>query len=126
MTKEELLKPRWKVIADFPDSDYKVGDIEDRNWTKYVNGEDDTDGIVWQISDFPHLFKQLEWWEERTISQLPDYVKYNNRIYKVKEKFLGSVRCEKHPFDGLGLDAGLGSCLPATEIEYLDSLAISS
>ena len=27
MTTEELLIPRWKVIADFPDSQYTIGDI---------------------------------------------------------------------------------------------------
>lgn len=123
MTKEQLLKPRWKVIADFPDSDFKVGSIEDRNWCKYVNGEDATDGIAWNISDFPHLFKELEWWEERAIEDLPDYVKYQKKIYKAYWKCEASVRCEKHPSDGLGLDADWGSCLPATEEEYLSALA---
>ena len=123
MTKEQLLKPRWKVIADFPDSDYKVGSIEDRDWCKYVNSEDETEGIVWKISDCPHLFKELEWWEERTIEDLPDYVKYQKLIYKATDKFLASVSCEKHPSDGIGLNADWGSCLPATEAEYLSSLA---
>lgn len=122
MTKEQLLKPRWKVIADFPDSDYVVGNIEDRDWSKYVNEEDETDGIVWSISNFPHLFKELEWWEERAIEDLPDYVKYQKLIYKAKDKFLASVRCEAHSFDGKGLNADWGSCLPATEEEYLSNL----
>lgn len=91
MNKEQLLKPRWKVIADFPDSDYKVGSIEDRDWCKYVNSEDETDGIVWKISDFPHLFKELNWWEERKIEDLPNYIKIvdENVIAKVEEHSIG-------------------------------------
>ena len=122
MTVKELLKDRWKVIADFPDSYFKVGDIEDRDWAKYVNTEDEADGILWKISDFPHLFKKLEWWEEREIKDLPDYIKYKNKIYKVYWKCDSSVRCEKHPSDGIGLNGDWGSCLPSTEQEYFDSL----
>lgn len=122
MTRENLLKQRWKVIATFPDSDFEVGSIQDRDWCKYVNGEDTVDGVLWSISDFPHLFRELEWWEERDIDDLPNFVKYQNLIYKVKEKNLVSVRSEKHPLDGVGLDVAWSNCLPATEEEYLSSI----
>lgn len=124
MTRENLLKQRWKVIANFPDSDFRVGSIQDRDWCKYVNGVDETDGILWSISDFPHLFRELEWWEERDIDDLPNFVKYQNLIYKVKEKNLVSARSEKHPLDGAGLDVPWSNCLPATEEEYLSSIII--
>lgn len=71
MTAQELLKPRFEVIADYPDSEFKVGEIEDRDWMKYVNGEDETDGILWKISDFPHLFRKLNWWEHRKVEDMP-------------------------------------------------------
>ncbi len=31
MNVENLLKPRWKVIADYPGSDYHIGEILDRD-----------------------------------------------------------------------------------------------
>lgn len=74
MTQEELLKPRWEVIATYPDSDFELGSIEDRDWAKYVNGEDESDGVEWRISDFPHLFRKLEWWEKRDIKDMPEYL----------------------------------------------------
>lgn len=89
MTQEQLMKPRWKVIAAFPDNrNYEVGSILDRDWCRYVNDEDESEGVVWRISDFPHLFKKLEWWEEREEKDMPEYVKWNScnsgREYIVK------------------------------------------
>ena len=118
MNNEELLRRRWKVIADYPKSVYNVGDILNGGWRSEDLIYCDTDGPRW--SHYPHLFKELEWWEERAIEDLPDYVKYQKLIYKAKDKFLASVRCEPHPFDGKGLDADWGSCLPATDEEYLN------
>jgi len=89
MNTKQLLEPRFLVIADFPDSDFKVGEIEDRDWEKYVNGEDETDGILWKISDFPHLFKKLNWWEYRKVEDMPKKVTLLNdkekTIYNIEE-----------------------------------------
>ena len=136
MTKEQLLKPRWKVIADFPDSDYKVGSIEDRDWCKYVNSEDETDGIVWKISDFPHLFKELKWWEHREPSEMPSYVKMCKDI-PTSEIKVGQVLKvifwkidegdDKIHFAFEGDVKNIGCYpdyyTPSTEEEYLSSLA---
>lgn len=119
MTVKKLLQPRWEVIADYPDSAFEMGGIEDRDWTRYVNGEDESDGIIWQISQYPHLFKPLEWWEKRKIEELPDYVMYSGKVYKVTEKYEASVKCEKHPSDGIGLDVSWSVCIPSTEEDYL-------
>jgi len=127
MSNEELLKTRIKVLADWPG----VAGIVIPN--TIVNVDDEfTEDMFWiggepflidKIRDYPYLFKELEWWENREINELPDYVKYQNQIYKVKDKFNASVRCEKHPYDNKGLDADWGSCLPATEKDYLSNLA---
>ncbi|WP_319502548.1 hypothetical protein [uncultured Draconibacterium sp.] len=64
MTAEQLLKPRFEVIADYPKSIFKVGEI--------LNGEliyCDTNGP--KYSDYPHLFKKLNWWENRKESEMP-------------------------------------------------------
>ncbi|MEZ7496490.1 hypothetical protein QO206_13410 [Leeuwenhoekiella aequorea] len=71
MTATELLKPRFEVIADFPDNHYgKVGTILDRDWSKYPN-DDETQEAIWRISQFPHLFRKLNWWERREKHEMP-------------------------------------------------------
>jgi hypothetical protein len=77
MTTEELLKARYKVIAGYPDSHYTIGTILDRNWCRYENDDEETGKIIWQLSDFPHLFKKLEWWEERKPEEMPEYLKWD-------------------------------------------------
>ena len=57
MKAKELMKPRFEVIADFPNNHYgKVGTILDRDWARYPD-EDETKEAIWRISHFPHLFK---------------------------------------------------------------------
>lgn len=83
MTTEELLIPRFKVIADYPNSLFTIGDI-----LKYNNvlGDFiyyDEEGIV-RITPkyYPAIFKLLNWWEERSIEELPEYVKNADGVYK--------------------------------------------
>lgn len=90
MSIEELLKIRYKVVADYPKTNYAIGDI--------IECEDEADCT---LSMWPHLFKKLEWWEERdlykeevekeVIEAIP-YLKSNgklhgNAVYKV-ERFI--------------------------------------
>jgi hypothetical protein len=71
MKAEELLKPRFELIEDFPDNHYgEVGTILDRDWAKYPN-DDETQKAIWRISDFPHLFRKLNWWEHRKVEDMP-------------------------------------------------------
>jgi hypothetical protein len=71
MKAEDLMKPRFEIIADFPNNDFgKVGDILDRDWSEYRNN-DETQEPIWRISDFPHLFRKLNWWEHRNIEDMP-------------------------------------------------------
>ena len=130
MDKRKLLEYRFKVIADYPHSKWDVGQTVVLSTTKYGEpvyewAEHDgmySEGVLF-FTEYPQIFRPMEWWEERAIEDLPDYVKYQKLIYKAKDKFLASVRCEAQSFDGKGLDADWGSCLPATEEEYLSSLA---
>ncbi len=81
MTKEELLKPRYKVIADYPNSRYQVGRVVDfifkhGGWRhEYVTHEGLDYDYVSTFEEYPHIFKKLEWWEERDEKDIPDYVK---------------------------------------------------
>lgn len=75
MSNEELSKPRYKVIADFPHNNYKVGDI--------------VDGTPWEnnwgvdFKDYPAIFKKLEWWQARKKDDLPQYVRIGDVVWKV-------------------------------------------
>jgi len=59
MNAKELLNPRFEIIADFPGSPFKVGEI----W-------DATASIV-NADDYPHLFRKLNWWENRKEEDMP-------------------------------------------------------
>lgn len=64
---EKLLEPRYKVIADYPKSIHSVGDVINaalHGGLLYC----DTNGP--KMADYPHLFKKLEWWEERSKEEL--------------------------------------------------------
>lgn len=66
MKAEELMKPRFEIIADYPNNDLgEVGQIIYRDWCYRING------LEWRISDFPHLFRKLNWWEHRDIEDMP-------------------------------------------------------
>ena len=78
MKSAELLKPRFKVIADYPKSVFKVGET--------LHGDliyCDTNGP--KYSDYPHLFRKLNWWEERKKEDMPK--KLISRLNKDSEVF---------------------------------------
>ena len=75
MNVEKLLKPRFKVIANYPKSFYKIGEIID---TGYELIYCDTHGA--KFTDYPHLFKKLNWWERREEGDMPKYLKHQMDI----------------------------------------------
>ena len=125
MTTEQLLQPRFEVIADYPDSRYKVGEILDRDWG--WNG-DDVDGFNNKISDYPHLFRKLQWWEKRKVEDMPMYVKviaYENNIKSREVKPVVKVELHNivdgfHFKDTEGRYCNYDICIPSTEEEYLE------
>lgn len=78
-TVEELLKPRIKCVIRYPDSPFPVGaileqDFEESNIYNYL----DSLNRYWMLEDpqlYPEVFKKLEWWEGRTLKEMPAYVK---------------------------------------------------
>jgi hypothetical protein len=96
LSKEELLKPRYKVVAGYPDSKFQVGQIiqfellKTGDWVYQWAGHDGIYEIgILEFAEYPHLFKKLEWWEDRKIEDLPEYVRFGefdkeHAIYKVK------------------------------------------
>lgn len=117
MTTEQLMQDRVQVIAGYPNSPFKVGDIlwqipDTDNWYGYYGCNVlQTALIRGEIVDqYPHIFKKLDWWEERDINDMPKYVKckegYGN-------DWVGIYRKQYINFDCKNM-------LPATEQEYLD------
>ncbi len=70
MTTEQLLKPRYKVIADYPNSKFEVEQILMGQYIAYAD-------------KYPAIFKPLEWWVEREPSELPEYLQRGKGFYKV-------------------------------------------
>jgi hypothetical protein len=108
MTTEELLKPRYKVMADWPgrSDDFKIGAIitlnkilDDELISKLLIPSRDKlketplyNAPCWIAENemsikgkgffqlYPNLFKKLEWWEERKPQEMPEYVGYSRWI----------------------------------------------
>jgi hypothetical protein len=81
MNRDTLLKPRYKVIADYPLSKmyFNIGDILywDEKYESYRINEKQVAMNKDTVESFPHLFRRLEWWEERMIEELPKYLRYS-------------------------------------------------
>jgi len=89
MTTEALMKPRYKVISNYPGSIYNIGDIIeqiDGYFDLYKDGS--TLYLEIELKKYPNIFKPLAWWEERKVSDMPMFIfdKENSQIiYKVKQ-----------------------------------------
>ena len=109
MTPEELLQPRYRVIADYPKSFYKTGEIIK---VCKINGDliyCDDNGT--RYSDYPHLFERLEWWEERSKAEMPFYIKSQDEGNVIPIDWGIVKRVGNLYFD---------ESLPATEEEYIN------
>jgi hypothetical protein len=115
MSIEDLLKPRYKVIADYPNATFKVGSVwGELDIAMFSMTTDET-----KPDKYPHLFKKLEWWEERSEVEIP-YLKTpaGNSVRKVESIDLMWGRVT---FVG-GKVRKIKQWLPATEKEYEEYL----
>ncbi len=73
---------RFLVIGEYPNSQFEIGSILER----LVESESQWYGSVNKligISDlkkYPNLFRELKWWEHRSIDEMPNYVKDKSAI----------------------------------------------
>lgn len=121
MTPEQLMQPRYKVIADYPGNKLEVRSILDQGIRDCFN----CDGIIYHesiLKKYPHIFKPLQWWEERKLKEMPEYVKCLKSPDKIIEP--GSVLKVAWNDHGGKADNGpwifpYTNCYePATEAEY--------
>lgn len=108
---QELLKPRYLLTADFPGCSFEVGTILEPNEEGELYSK--KAGYSWTVSrvlekdvkKFKHLFRKLEWHEEREESEMPEYVRpkeqtetsklqFGNYILKVAQKHKNYFRAE--------------------------------
>ena len=121
MSTEDLLKPRIKVIAPSPFVTDKVGDyLERRGVSEFGFGIKTKGKMAFYpkeaFKEWPHIFREMDWWEDRKLENLPEYIKSKrgNIVHKVT-KWLntGLCRVRDKPY----------SCfvelfIPATREEY--------
>lgn len=71
MKANELLNPRFEVIADYPSNQQAVGTI-----LECPNFDNDFTKKYWEEDNYkyPHLFKKLNWWESRKKEDMPKKV----------------------------------------------------
>lgn len=145
MSVEELLKPRYKVIADYPFSVFPkdlVFELNILDARKHL-AEQEYYMIYKEncyseslINKYPAIFKKLEWWEDRKESDMPEYVKFPDQFKKGKFNVIKIGEEYRHGFDdhpflkngdaeyfGLRQIKGAGGIyrsqlLPATKEEY--------
>lgn len=123
MSVEELMKPRWKVIADFPyNQAFDVGEIVTgiKHWNydhQYYIAPHPYD--IFDPNDYPAIFKELDWWEERKEEDMPKFLKYGINIYPVfcyHDKTVSLIG--KFPYGANMID--LRATLPSSKEEYED------
>lgn len=119
MSTEELLKPRYKVIADYPNSTWGVGVVIELHPT------DNRHPFYGNLHNYPHLFKPLQWWEEREEKDMPVFVKSISTALRMKIGEVSKVKAwtkdigktgvwlEGKPFSRL-----IETLVPSTEQEY--------
>lgn len=128
MNNDELLRPRIKCIARYPDSPFPIGaileqDFEEPELYHYM----DSNRRPWILENpelYPEIFKSVTWWEDRASEEMPAYVKDHNAIFKAHwrtEKSDDTLRMQLD--DGYGEWYVIPSIMyhfePATEEEYI-------
>lgn len=118
MTKEELLKPRYKVIADYPGCNVEVGRVFESEVGEYYD-------------KFPANFRRLEWWQDRNDILPGMFIRFGqldhaHSYYKLikfleEEPSLWEMEGGRGGVENLRLfHFPLHNSIPATEEEYLN------
>ena len=113
---------RFKVIANYPNSNFKTGQ-------EIVVEEDIMSNGVDKYSYFPHIFLLINWWKDVDIKEMPKFLKYesSNSIsyHKVKKWNLEDKKNitwinESNQVKSLWCDCGK-KYMPCSEEEYLSN-----
>lgn len=80
MTPEELLRPRFLVIADYPNSECFIDTVIQKELIKYRDSLGFLINDTTTPEDYPAIFKKLEWWERRNVEDMPMYLKQTGMV----------------------------------------------
>lgn len=114
---EILLKPRYKVIALWPGTDYDLGNIVfDPSPANQKN--------FFFFDNYPHLFQPLSWWQEREVGEMPEYMKCvltpdQDIMPEQVLKMTWNEICGKDENNRVVI-VSTNCFLPATEADYLN------
>lgn len=89
MSNEELMRPRWRVKINYPGSQFKVGEIIIKH--KYASGNWHVPNFMYEPENYPEIFEEIEWCEERDEHDMPKFVRCGNSIHKVS-RWVGSFQ----------------------------------
>lgn len=110
MTPDQLMITRYKVVAEYPFMSEKLGSILtfDNAFDSNIAGR------------YPHLFRKLEWWEERQLRHIPKYLLIRDekrviRVSKMRKEFGDGDIYVTFP----GGHASIVHFLPSTVEQYL-------
>lgn len=126
MSTEELLLPRYKVIARYPDMDkhklYEGAIItlnlqEGNQWYLDTGKSKIYDAYY---DGYPHLFKKLKWWQERSLDELPEYLKNTKgKVFKLDYYGQGAIRLHAvWIIEERAFSKPVELLMPATKEEY--------
>ena len=109
---QKLLKPRFELIADYPGNSQPIGNVTIE------------DATASYFRKFHANFRELFWWEKRTVEQMPKYLKVQNngKIGEVKEYRWWGENCQVEFVGGRTRNLNL-TWTPVEEKEYLLTLA---
>jgi hypothetical protein len=121
MTPEDLLRDRHKVIAPYPGSPFKVGQILEKH--KFLSGKWHVPNFHYDPADYPAIFQPLPWWSDRAVEEMPEFVKGGGNYYKHQYAMMDGVlkfnqECNGHLIGWLPVNKEFSFYEPVSVEEY--------
>ena len=113
ITPEELLKPRIQLTLLVPFCLDQVGKVyTESSRPGYILFMEKYLSFAW-FEKYPHLFRELKWWELREEEDMPKYLKFRHGGVAESEAFMRHLLLNS-------MWANANNPMPATEQEYND------
>jgi hypothetical protein len=115
----DLSQPRVMLIAFYPGSMNPEGHIIHCKTPKHRTY---TQPLEW-YKKYPKIFRELQYWEFREVTEMPEYLKHGNLIFKVElaEYNIEKAYCRLPSGNALWLEY----CQPSTKEEYDSYMELS-
>jgi hypothetical protein len=128
MTPQELLRPRYRLYATYPGCPFKLGSVliqKDLGATNNPYYEVGMFGLPNQPSlynpeNYPSNFCKLEWWQERSINDWPEYLRpIQGDVYRVEIQVDPFPRIVLLDVEDESISIGFVYLTPATLEQYI-------